>query len=46
MRSKVFQRILDRMDKDPWWVKLKRWFVVEYYVIKHLGLIKYFKSRK
>jgi hypothetical protein len=46
MRSKVFQRILDDMDKDPWWVKLKRWFVVEYYVIKRLGLIKYFKNRK
>jgi hypothetical protein len=46
MRSKVFQRILDDIDKDPWWVKLKRWFVVEYYVIKCLGLIKYFKNRK
>lgn len=46
MRSKVFQRILNDMDKDPWWVKLKRWFVVEYYVIKCLGLIKYFKNRK
>ena len=46
MRSKVFQRILHDMDKDPWWVKLKRWFVVEYYVIKCLGLIKYFKNIK
>ena len=45
MRSKVFQRILDDMDKDPWWVKLKRRFFVEYYVIKCLGLIKYFKNK-
>lgn len=41
MRSKTFQRILDEMKKDPWWVKLKRWFVVECYVIKCLGIIKY-----
>ena len=44
MRSKVAQRILDRMEKDPWWVKLKRWFMVELHIIKRLGIIKYFKK--
>ncbi len=45
MRSKVFQRILDDMDKDPWWVKLKRWFVVELHIIKCLGIVKYIKHK-
>jgi len=24
MRSKVLERILDEMDKDPWYIKLRR----------------------
>ena len=45
MRSKTVQRILDKMDKDPWWVKLKRWFVVELHIIKCLGIVKYIKHK-
>lgn len=45
MRSKTFQRILDKMEKDPWWVKLKRWLIVELHVIRCLGIIKYLKNR-
>lgn len=26
MRSKVLQRVLDKMEKDPWHVKLRRWW--------------------
>ena len=33
MRSEVMQRILDEMEKDPWWVKLKRWMKVEWWFI-------------
>ena len=33
MRSKVVQRILDDMEKDPWYVKLKRWYSVEKWVL-------------
>ena len=32
------------MKSDPWWVKLRRWVTVEYYVIKCTGLHKYFKK--
>jgi hypothetical protein len=46
MRSKTFQRILDKMEKDPWWVKIKRWLIVELYVIKRLGIVKYIKNKK
>ena len=45
MKSKVAQRILDRMEKDSWWVKLKRWFAIELHIIKCLGIVKYFKSK-
>ena len=44
MKSKVAQQILDRMGKDSWWVKLKRWFRVELHIIKCLGIVKYFKK--
>jgi hypothetical protein len=45
MRNKTFQRILDKMEKDTWQVKLKRWVKVELYVIKCLGIIKYIKNK-
>jgi hypothetical protein len=45
MRSETFQRILDEMEKDHWWVKLKRWFRIELYVIKYLGIKKYIKRK-
>jgi hypothetical protein len=44
MRSKTVQRMLDKMEKDPWWVKLKRWLIVEFYVINCLGVVKYIKN--
>ena len=36
MRSKVFQRIMDEMDKDPWYIKLRRWWRVEVWTWKCL----------
>jgi hypothetical protein len=45
MRSKTLQRILDKMEKDSWWVKLKRWFIVELHVIRCLGIIKYLRKK-
>lgn len=45
MRSETFQCILDKMDKDHWFVKLKRWFRIELYVIKCLGIKKYIKRK-
>lgn len=36
MRSKVFQRILDTMEKDPWHIKLRRWWRVEVWTWKCL----------
>lgn len=32
-RSKTVQRILDDMEKDPWYIKLKRWYRVEKWVL-------------
>jgi len=32
MRSKAVERILNRMEKDPWWVKLKRWCIIQIWV--------------
>jgi hypothetical protein len=29
MKSKVVQRILDEMENDPWYVKLKRYFKIK-----------------
>ena len=46
MRSKVFQRVLDNMKKDPWYIKLHRWVVVELYDIKCMGIVKYIKHKK
>jgi hypothetical protein len=45
MRSKTFQRILNKMEKNPWWVKLKIWLVVELHVINCLGIVKYVKLK-
>lgn len=30
------------MDDDPWSVKFKRWLVIEVYVLKCIGFVKYF----
>ena len=46
MRSKTVQRILDKMEKDSLWVKMKRFIIVELYTIKCLGIIKYLKNKK
>jgi hypothetical protein len=34
--NKTVQRLLDEMDKDPWYVKLKRWFRLQIWVWKCL----------
>lgn len=44
MRSPVVDRIIKQMKNDPWYVKLKRWMVVEMYCVKRLGLVKYIKG--
>ena len=33
MRSEITQRILDEMKKDPWYVKLRRWYRIEKWII-------------
>lgn len=33
MRSKVIERTLKEMELDPWYVKLRRWFRLEIWVI-------------
>ncbi len=33
MRSKVLQRLMNQMEKDPWHVKLKRWYNLEKWVL-------------
>jgi hypothetical protein len=45
MRSKIFQEVLDDCNKQSWNIKLKRWFVIEMYVIKSLGIIKYLNNK-
>jgi hypothetical protein len=41
MKSKTVQKIVDKMEKDPWYIKLKRWIIVEIYTIKCVGIVKY-----
>ena len=36
MRSKITQRILEDMEKDPWYVKLRRWIRLQLWVYKCL----------
>lgn len=32
-RSPVLQRILDEADKDPWYIKLRRWYRIQKWVL-------------
>lgn len=32
MKSKVAQRLLDEMEQDPWYIKLRRWYRVKLWV--------------
>ena len=32
MRSKVFQKILDKAENNPWYIKLKCWLVINIWV--------------
>jgi hypothetical protein len=34
--NKTVQRLLDEIDKDPWYIKLKRWFRLQIWVWKCL----------
>ena len=45
MKSKTVQRLIDKIQSEPFYVRLKRNIVVELYVIRCLGLIKYIKSK-
>lgn len=35
-KSKVVQRILEDMEKDSWYVKLRRWVRVQFWVYRCL----------
>lgn len=36
MKSKKVQELLDEMDRDPWYVKFKRWIRLKIWVYKCL----------
>ena len=36
MKSKTVQRLLDEMENDPWYVKLKRWYRLKVWTYKCL----------
>jgi hypothetical protein len=36
MRNKIVQELIDEMDKDPWYIKLKRWWSLKVWVYKCL----------
>lgn len=33
MKSPIVQKLLDEMEKDPWYVKLKRWYRIQKWVL-------------
>jgi hypothetical protein len=33
MRSPILQKVLDEADKDSWYIKLKRWYRLEKWVL-------------
>jgi hypothetical protein len=37
MKSKKVQEMLDQMEKDPWYVKLRRWWNVKMWTYKCLS---------
>jgi hypothetical protein len=39
----MFQRILNNMEQDPWWIRTKRFWRVEIAVVRSLGFVKYIK---
>ncbi len=32
MKSKTVERLLEKMKKDPWYIKLKRWIKIQIWV--------------
>lgn len=36
MKNEILQKILDDMEKDPWYVKLKRWIRIQFWVYRCL----------
>ena len=34
MKTKILQELLDKMEKDHWTIKLKRYLKVELYILK------------
>lgn len=43
MRNPVIERILKDMKKDPWYIKLRRWYRVEMWCVRAMGFKKYAK---
>lgn len=33
-KSKIIQKMLDDMEKDYWWVKLKRWYRLKLWILR------------
>jgi len=32
MRSDIIKRMMDEMDKDPWYIKLRRWWRIKIWI--------------
>ena len=37
MRSKKVQELFDQMEKDPWYIKLRRWWYLKVWTYKCLS---------
>ena len=38
MKSKIIEELFDQMNKDPWYVKFKRWIKLRYWVFYSLRI--------
>jgi len=45
MKSKIAQKILDDLEKESWWYRLKIKLRVEMLVLSCMGFKKYFTSK-
>lgn len=46
MRSKIFQAVLDDIQSESWWYRLKLKLRLKIYTLKLLGVAKYLKLKK
>lgn len=44
MKSKTVQKIQEKMRNDPWWIRLRRWLVVEIHIIRSIGILRYLRK--